>query len=422
MTPPHTLPGRAALLDELATRLSADDAALGQVSLVVISLDSFRQVKEGLGRDVGDLVLAEIGARLGLLGSPTTSVFRVDGDEFAVVCPRIDGDEALAFGERLLAVVRRPIQLPSRTLRLSASVGVTTAPAGITPTDLLREADATTSSARSRGAGSVAVFRPVILATAENRLEVTADLAEALDFESGLLLHYQPVYDLGTGAIVGAEALVRWQHPEHGMVSPDSFISIAEDTGLICGLGSWVLDTAVGQLAEWMPLIGEDFRMHVNLSPVETWHPGFLDRVVASLDRHGMPPSMLLLEITETGLMTSAPEPMSLLNDLKRVGVDLGIDDFGTGYSSISYLRELPVDVVKLDRSITSGVATSPAEYDLARSVFGLMRAAGLKVIAEGIETAVQVAHLRALECRYGQGFHLARPTSAEQVTAMLKA
>jgi EAL domain-containing protein (putative c-di-GMP-specific phosphodiesterase class I) len=264
------------------------------------------------------------------------------------------------------------------------------------------------------------VFRPAQRESLAARTATAVDLAEALAGGRGLFLTYQPVLDLATGAIVGAEALVRWRHPRRGTVSPAEFIPVAEETGLIGDLGRWVLDAAVAQLAEWEPVVADGFRLHVNVSPWEIRQPRLVPEVADVLDRHDVPAARLLLEITETGLMTADDAAVPRLEELREVGVALGIDDFGTGYSSISYLRELPVDLVKVDRSLTSLVASSPEEYALTRAIFGLLRSSGLEVVAEGIEEHVQVAHLRAMRCRYGQGYLLARPGAPDAVGDLL--
>jgi EAL domain-containing protein (putative c-di-GMP-specific phosphodiesterase class I) len=255
-----------------------------------------------------------------------------------------------------------------------------------------------------------------------DRFEIATSLGDAIGTGTGLLLHFQPVVDLEVGAVVGAEALVRWVHPQRGMIPPDRFIRIAEETGLIVELGRWVLEAAVRQLADWMPLIGDrEFRVHVNLSPVEIRQAGLVEDVSDVLTKYGADPAKMLVEITETQLMTNYETSLEALRGLRDAGLGIGIDDFGTGYSSISYLGQLPVDTVKLDRSLISGIASSSFEYGLARAILELMHSAGLRVIAEGIETEAQVAHLRALDCRYGQGFHLARPAPAEATTAGLE-
>jgi EAL domain-containing protein (putative c-di-GMP-specific phosphodiesterase class I) len=247
-----------------------------------------------------------------------------------------------------------------------------------------------------------------------DELALARDLALALtSATTQVSLAFQPVRELDGGGIVGAEALVRWQHPAHGPVAAQSMVRLAERTGLIRQLGSLVLDRALAETVQARESFGPGFRMHVNVSPFELREPGYVDTVSAALARHGVPPAALLLELTETALMTSESDIISVLADLRAVGVEIGIDDFGTGYSSIARLHRMPVDTVKLDRSLIAGIGTSPVEFDLVRAVFRLLETSGVRVVAEGVETAVQVAHLRALGCRLGQGLLLGPPAPA---------
>ena len=415
------LPNRSRLLDRLTEALGEARPGVIGPTVLVISIDNFRAVNDSLGHQAGDLVLVDVGRRLQELTGPDDMVSRLRGDEFAVLLRASDREGALRFGQQVEQAIRRRASDGQRAMWLSASIGICLPHPHATATTYLRDADTAMQAGRSRGAGLVEVFQPNMRAAIVDRFEMTAALADALATGSGLLLHFQPVFDLHTATLVGAEALVRWQHPERGMVRPDQFIGIAEDSGLIAELGRWVLETAVRQLAHWKKLAGDrEFRVHVNLSPVEFLHPGLVEGVTGIVERYGVDPAGLLLEITETGLMTNGSEAIDLLHKLRDAGIGLGIDDFGTGYSSISYLGRLPVDTVKLDRALVSGVASSTYEYGLARAIFELLDSAGLRVVAEGIETEAQVAHLRALSCRYGQGFHLARPALPEVTTALL--
>jgi diguanylate cyclase (GGDEF)-like protein len=415
------LPNRSGLLERLTEVVSEARPGVAAPTVLVISIDNFRAVNDSLGHQTGDQVLIEVGQRLRELAGPDDLVSRLRGDEFAVLLQAGDRETALRFGQQVEQAIRRRASDVRRAMWLSASIGICLPHAGASATTYLRDADTAMQAAKSRGAGLVEVFQPDMRVSIVDRFETTAALADALATGSGLLLHFQPVLDLHTATVVGAEALVRWQHPERGMVPPDQFIGVAEESGLIADLGRWVLETAVRQLADWKRLTGDrQFRVHVNLSPVEFRHPGLVEGVIDIVDRYAVDPAGLLLEITETGLMTNGTEAIDLLHKLRDAGLGLGIDDFGTGYSSISYLGRLPVDTVKLDRALISGIASSPYEYGLARAILEMMDSAGLRVVAEGIETEAQVAHLRALSCRYGQGFHLARPALPEVTTALL--
>jgi diguanylate cyclase (GGDEF)-like protein len=415
------LPNRSRLLERLTEALAEARRGMVGPTVLMISIDDFRAVNDSLGHQAGDQVLIDVGQRLQELTGPDDLVSRLRGDEFAVLLRASDREAALRFGQQVEQAIRRRASDRQRAMWLSASIGICLPHAGASATTYLRDADTAMQAAKARGAGLVEVFQPDMRVSIVDRFETTAALADALATGTGLLLHFQPVLDLHSGTVVGAEALVRWQHPERGMVPPDQFIGVAEDSGLIADLGRWVLETAVRQLAHWKKLTGDhEFRVHVNLSPVEFRHPGLVEGVIDIVDRYAVDPAGLLLEITETGLMTNGHEAIDLLHKLRDAGIGLGIDDFGTGYSSISYLGRLPVDTVKLDRALISGIASSPYEYGLARAILEMMDSAGLRVVAEGIETEAQVAHLRALSCRYGQGFHLARPALPEVTTAML--
>ena len=415
------LPNRSRLLERLTEMLGETRPGVTGPTVLVISIDRFRAVNDSLGHQAGDQVLVDVGHRLQELTGPEDVVSRLRGDEFAVLLRSSDREAALRFGQQVEQAIRRRASDGQRGMWLSASIGICLPHADATGTTYLRDADTAMQAAKSRGAGLVEVFQPDMRVAIVDRFEMTTALADALATGSGLLLHFQPVFDLHTATLVGTEALVRWQHPERGMVRPDQFIGIAEESGLIAELGRWVLETAVRQLAQWKKLAGDrEFRVHVNLSPVEFLHPGLVEGVTDIVDRCAVDPAGLLLEITETGLMTNGTEAIDLLHKLRDAGVGLGIDDFGTGYSSISYLGRLPVDTVKLDRALISGIASSPSEYGLARAILEMMDSAGLRVVAEGIETEAQVAHLRALSCRYGQGFHLARPALPEVTTALI--
>ncbi|MDX6236922.1 MAG: diguanylate cyclase [Kribbellaceae bacterium] len=391
-------------------------------AVLLISIDNFRTVNDTLGHAAGDRILVEIARRLEEVAGPGGGVARLAGDEFAMFVDASSEKNLLRLAQRLLQSLRQPLPAEDHALRLAASVGICLPQDGATAGTYLRDADTAMHVAKSHGAGQIRIFNPRMRAEIVDRFEIATSLGDALGTGTGLLLHFQPVVDLETGALVGAEALVRWDHPQRGMIPPDRFIRIAEETGLIVDLGRWVLEAAVRQLADWMPLIGDrEFRVHVNLSPVEIRQSGLVEDVSNILTTYGADPAKMLVEITETELMTNYETSLEALRGLRDAGLGIGIDDFGTGYSSISYLGQLPVDTVKLDRSLISGIASSPFEYGLARAILELMHSAGLRVIAEGIENQAQVAHLRALDCRYGQGFHLARPAPAEATTAGLE-
>ena len=390
-------------------------------ALLVIGLDGVALLRGIAGHAAASKAHAELSGRLaGMPGGSGVVVLPFEHDKIAVVCPGLDEPQARDLAELAVQVIGAPLA-GQRLARVGANAGLAVATGDdMADEGLLRDAEAALVVAAARGPGAVESFRPSHRESLVTRMTTAAELAEALGARRGLFLEYQPVVDLVTGEVTGVEALVRWRHPQRGLVSPVDFIPVAERAGLIGQLGRWVLETAVAQLGEWQPLVRDGFRLHVNLSPLEILQAGLVDRVSDVLDRHGVPSARLLLEITETGLVTSEGEAVSRLEELHAVGVGLGIDDFGTGYSSISYLRELPVDMVKIDRSLTSLVASSPEEYALTRAIFALVRSSGMEIVAEGIEEHVQMAHLRAMRCRLGQGYLLARPAGPEVVGDLL--
>jgi EAL domain-containing protein (putative c-di-GMP-specific phosphodiesterase class I) len=275
--------------------------------------------------------------------------------------------------------------------------------------------------AKAQGTGSYEIFAPHMHALALERLELEAELRHAIESDQ-LRLAYQPIVDLHDGRVTGVEALARWNHPERGPITPDVFIPVAEETGLIIPFGRWVLRQACRQAAHWLPMVGPDFSVSVNVSGRQLQHPTLLEDVVGALADSGLPASALVLEITETALVQDAPSTMRRLNELKALGVRLAIDDFGTGYSSLGYLQRLPVDVLKIDRTKITNVGGRGHDTALARTILALGDTLALRCVAEGIEDAHQHAHLRALGCEFGQGFLFSRPVSAGEVEGLLRA
>ena len=281
----------------------------------------------------------------------------------------------------------------------------------------VQDVRATVVSAGHSAVGDILWHRPGNEAEAPFDLLLVRDLAHALAHDpTQLALHYQPVQDLRTGELVGTEALLRWTHPELGPMSPAATVEAAERSGLILTLGRHVLKTALAQLDQWRSLVGTDFRMHVNVSPLELRNPEYVDHLDAALESAGIAPERILLEMTETVVVSDDPIVQRTLEGLNHLGVALGIDDFGTGYSSIMHLQRLTIDTVKIDRSVVSGISTTPADFQLARSVVQLVSTMGVRIVAEGIESELESAHLRAMGCRFGQGYHLGRPVPAAQI------
>jgi diguanylate cyclase (GGDEF)-like protein len=380
------LPNRAYLEQRIA------DAG-GNAVVALIDLDDFKRVNDSLGHGTGDELLTIVGRRLRNVVRAGDVVARLGGDEFAVLACGLDDRDA--FVERLFGALAEPVALSGKQLHLRASVGVADAGA-----DLLRNADLAMYAAKAAGSNRCALFSEDMHVEALARLDRREQLERAIEREE-LVLHYQPIVALDGGAPVGFEALVRWQHPERGLLGPGEFIPLAEESGLIVPLGAWVLREACREAAAWpgAPYIS------VNVASAQLEQPGFEDDVAAALADSGLPAERLVIEVTERSLVGAAEGER--LQALRRLGVRLAIDDFGTGYSSLDYLRRFPMDVLKIDRSFTrSAVAGDP----LLRAIVAMGQSLGLVLVPEGIEDAEQGAALRALGCELGQGFHYGRP------------
>jgi diguanylate cyclase (GGDEF)-like protein len=406
------LPNRALFLDRLEHASRVGRRRGTGITVLFIDLDRFKAVNDTLGHGAGDQLLASVAERIRHQLRSADTVGRLGGDEFAVLLEGIPVDLAVRRGEDIIASLTEPFRISGQAVSISASIGVATAAsAEPAPGELLGQADVAMYCAKKSGAGRVVVFAPHMHDEVAERLELQADLQRAVTHRL-LSLHYQPLVDLADGRPVGAEALLRWNHPRRGPVPPDVFVPVAEETGMITELGAWVLREAAEQLARWrldVPGLG----MSVNVSARQVMDPALAGEVAGVLAATGLPASALTLELTETVLAADPAAALRQLHTLKREGVRLSIDDFGTGYSSLSYLRRLPVDQIKIDRSFVAGLdGGTHGTEDLAivRAVIDLSRSLGLEVVAEGIETDAQAAILRELGCHLGQGFGLCRP------------
>jgi diguanylate cyclase (GGDEF)-like protein len=411
------LPNRALFLDRLehAKRRNARDER--KPAVLFMDLDGFKRVNDTLGHGVGDRLLAAIGERLRECVRPGDTVARFGGDELAILLECVDRpDEAVAVAERVMAELHRPFRIDGKDLSISVSVGI--ARMRESGEDLLLKADLAMYHAKSKGNGQHVVFDPGMHAALVERRRLEADLERAVqrgEFE----LFYQPIVELGTGAIVAAEALVRWRHPDRGLLAPGVFIPAAEETGLIRAIGRQVLEDACAQGVLWQkrhpgqaPLA-----VSVNLSVSQIQTATFVDEVASALERSGLPAGSLILEITETLLMHDLER--GALARLKELGVQIAVDDFGTGYSSLQYLHGFPIDILKIAKSFVDGVA-DPGESALARAIIELGESLDLRVIAEGVEHGHQVTRLVELGCRWAQGFHYARPVPPPELEQVL--
>ena len=415
------LANRAQLEEQLARTLARARRDQGTAAVLYIDLDDFKAVNDSLDHAAGDEVLREVALRLAANIRGSDLLARQGGDEFLLLLPGLGEDPDAAaetVARNLIAQLETPFEVGSAVFEVGASVGVAVFPRdGAFPAELLRHADAALHQAKRAGGRTVAFYEPEH-DDARGRLTASARLRRALA-EDELVLHYQPVVPLSFTGPLGLEALVRWQDPERGLVPPGEFIALAERTGLIDQLGDWVLRTALEQLAAWArdglePVVG------VNVSPSQLRHAGFADRVLAQLDVHEAPPGSVCLEVTESAAMRDAQRTAPVLARLREHGVRIAIDDFGSDFSSLSRLRDLPVDILKLDRSFLRDVPGEPAAGAMVKAILALADALGLLAVVEGIETAEQEAFARAHGCALGQGFHLGRPLPVEEATRVL--
>ncbi len=418
------LPNRALFTDRVSHALRRRARQHRGVVVLFVDLDDFKAINDSLGHQAGDRVLQEVGERLRTTVRPGDTVARLGGDEFAFLLEDVaDPRDADDVADRVATALAAPMAVGGVEVALRASVGIALAGDGDAAADLLRDADTAMYTAKARGGGAYERFAPAMREAAISRFELGTDLRRAIDRQE-FVLHYQPVVDLRAGGILGFEALVRWQHPTRGLLSPAAFVPAAEATGLIVPIGRWVLEEACRQAHRWQLDLPADppLSMSANLSARELREPGLVAGVAAILERTGVDPATIVLEITETSMVEDADGAISTLQALKALGVRLAIDDFGTGYSSLSYLRRLPVDVLKLDRSFVVPAGRGDRESALVDAVFRLGRSLGLVTIAEGIEDAEQRDRLVSLGCRVGQGYLFARPMAESAASAFLEA
>ena len=414
------LANRALLADRVHHALERRGTPYRHLAVLVVDLDDFKTINDSLGRAVGDQLLCAVADRLRSCLRSADTAARLGGDEFAMLLEHLDdAAEAARIAERVLATMRQPLSIGGREIQPRASVGIALADPDRLPDadELLRNADVAMHMAKRQGRNRFAYFAPAMQAGLLEKLDLAEDLRGALERHE-LKVHYQPLVDLIDGRIIGAEALVRWPHPLKGLVPPDHFIPLAEETGLVLPLGYEVLNVACRQAAAWQR---DGFkRVSVNLSPRQVQDPSLVLYVQQALALSGLPPEALTLEITESLLSEDAEVATHRLAELKTLGVRLAVDDFGTGYSSLSRLHEFPIDTLKIPKPFVDGVADGPEHSALARAILDLAGALGLEVVAEGIEEAEQARELRRLGCRIGQGFHFARAVPAGEFDTLL--
>jgi diguanylate cyclase (GGDEF)-like protein/PAS domain S-box-containing protein len=415
------LPNRTLFLHHL--RELIDQSGEDDVAVLFVDLDNFKLINDSLGHGAGDRLLVVVAERMRRVVRPGDVIARFGGDEFAVTIGRAGGETAARrVADRLASALRAPVELDGRQRFVTASFGVRSLPAGVAdPESLLRDADAAMYRAKELGKARCEVFDTSMRERAVERLDLEGGLRHALE-RGELRVLYQPQVELATGRIVGAEALLRWHHPERGVVVPPLFIPIAEQTGLIVPIGAWVLEEACRQAAIWAQETGRALTMAVNVSPRQLASPEFAGVVGGALATTGLHPNLLCLEITESAVMADPEAATAVLERLKAIGVRLAIDDFGVGYSSLAQLKALlPVDTIKIDKSFVDGVTADGEDQAIVDAVLRLAEGLGLAAVAEGVENAEQVEALLGMGCVLSQGFHFARPQTPGELERLLE-
>ncbi|SFT46381.1 bifunctional diguanylate cyclase/phosphodiesterase [Arthrobacter sp. ov118] len=408
------------LLQEKVAEAVAGAHGGRQPALILLDLDSFQLINDSLGHAAGDTVLREAALRLSAAG-PGHLIARLSGDEFAVLVVDQEPDAVLETAARLGESLKDRIDAGGIAVALTAGTGVRLGEPGLRGEELIRDADIAMHEAKKRGRDTLRVFSGAMHEAAKQRVHLVAELRTALAANE-LELEYQPIIDLRTGKIAGAEALIRWQHPDLGLLAPATFLDAADEAGLTGEIGHWVLRNAIAQTGRWKanPGIPADFRTHINLSPADLHHVDLAPFIESLLVGHGVEPSHISIEITETAIMRGGPEVAATMQSLNDLGVRIEIDDFGTGYSSISYLRALPAAQAKIDKSLLDGLTTDRQQEEFVAAILQLIHSAGLGAVAEGIEDREQADRLRQLDCEFGQGYFFSRPLSVADMTELL--
>ncbi|MCX2888587.1 MULTISPECIES: EAL domain-containing protein [Pseudomonas] len=416
------LPNRTLLADRIEQAIAKVAEQGGCFALMFIDLDGFKPVNDAFGHHIGDLLLKAVAARLrGHLHSQDT-LARIGGDEFVLLVELQEPDDAMDVAVKQVNLVSRPFRVAEHDLQLSASLGIVLYPGnGQDQHELLRNADAAMYHAKSAGKNGYSFFDVSMNSNARQQLQLLQDLRQALE-QRQFRLHYQPKFDAQACQPIGAEALLRWEHPQQGLLLPDRFIGLAEKTGLIIPIGEWVLDEACRQMRQWLDQGHHGWRMAVNLSAIQFCHAGLVESVARALQQNGLPANCLTLEITETTAMHDADASLTVLQRLSDMGVDLSIDDFGTGYSSLMYLKRLPANELKIDRGFVRDLEHDSDDAAIVSAIVALGQALGLRIVAEGVETDRQQDFLTRLGCDSLQGYLLGQPVPPEQFMGKLQA
>jgi diguanylate cyclase (GGDEF)-like protein len=414
------LPNRALFLDRLEHALVQAERRGESVVVVFLDVDDFKLINDSLGHGLGDQLLVAVTERLRRCLRAADTLARLGGDEFTVLLEGVTRlEDALVLAERIHGALLEPFHVDGKELFISASIGMTVSTGRDAPDVLLREADLAMYRAKTAGKARCEVFDQTMSAQLEDRLALQTDLRRALEHDE-FRVHYQPIVDLATGEIVEVEALVRWQHPQRGLVPPLQFIPLAEEIGTIVALGQWVLTEACRQLRNWQEQWQTSLAVSVNLSPRQFQHAELVADITGGLQETGLAPKLLRLEITETTVMEEGESTLRKLNALTDLGVQLVVDDFGVGYSALSYLKRFPFQGLKIDKSFVDGVTHNAADMAIVRAVIMFAKALGLVVTAEGIESHDQAVRLRSLGCDKAQGYYFSRPLPAEEIVKVI--
>jgi diguanylate cyclase (GGDEF)-like protein/PAS domain S-box-containing protein len=411
------LPNRTELLRRIDAML--ETAEVGDVAVLFIDLDNFKSVNDSLGHGIGDTLLTEMSVRLREVVGPQAELARFGGDEFIVVLPDSSRDP-MHVAEEIRAAVRDAVEVEGTELFISSSIGVSVNDReGVTAADLLRDADAAMYRAKARGRDCVEAFAPGTHETTVLALRTATELRRGLE-RGEIVPYFQPIVELTTGHVTGFEALARWLHPERGLLSPDQFLPMAEETGLVNEIGATILKDALAQFAQWRArnLPFADGTISVNVGTRQVVDPAFAELVADVLAETGIPADSLWLEITETALLADVKASTVALRNLRSLGLHLAVDDFGTGYSSLTYLKRFPVEAIKIDRGFVAGLGLDAEDTTIVEAVVNLGHSFGIDVIAEGLETPLQLSRLRELGCDRGQGYLFGRPRPASLVEA----
>ncbi len=417
------LASRVLLMQELTVALArARQRPFGEVAILFIDLDRFKIINDSLGYAFGNRLLVEVTRLLRSTIRPGDLLARLGSDEFVLLLREVGSERpAMAVAERIVTVLQAPITLDGRVTYITSSVGVAVAAEMTSAEEMVRHADCAMYEAKRSGKNSARLFAPSMLAKTSKGLELETDLRQALQ-DGSIHAWYQPIYSLAGDRVYGFEALVRWQHPDRGLISPADFISIAEDTGLVLDLGRQMLDQACHRMREWNERFQSRLSVSVNISARQFADPRLLDTILGSLRRSGLAPELLKLEITESVLLNDPQAAMEVLRSARELGIQICLDDFGTGYSSLSYLLDFPFDVVKIDRSFVKNMEQDRRRMEVVRTIIDLARQLEKQVIAEGVETGGELDCLRDLRCELVQGYLYSKPLPPEQMTSLLAA